>query len=168
VQSSDLDAQVNTIITKVLPAVGNTWMSALAVMPVQGNIPIEATCLLWNFSKDSLPTSILDNGVQNADLVVIVSGRLCTPDTGVRPPLQRRRLGCMPHLVCWINSIDRLLVTLTFALVNMGDRRLQDEELYDFSQVDSSNLIFESEVDRNGVASLRMKLSAQFGCYRYT
>mmetsp|Transcript_476 Transcript_476/g.772 ORF Transcript_476/g.772 Transcript_476/m.772 type:complete len:219 (+) Transcript_476:44-700(+) len=71
-QSSAIDAKLDAILDEVLPAVKQTWESHLNVVPVQGVIPIQRTDCFGIYNS-LIPNSILNNGVDDADLVVFVS-----------------------------------------------------------------------------------------------
>ena len=74
-QSGEHDAAIETILNEVLPEVEALWTAHLNVVPVQGSIPIDSNVCFGAYADANLiPTSTLNSGVNDADLVVIVSG----------------------------------------------------------------------------------------------
>ena len=148
-QSSDVDDKINAIMSQVLPAVQKTWMSLLDVVHVQGNIPVQQSDCFGAFNN-VLPSSILENGVDNADLVVIVSAiDFLTTDTGEQATFCTKGVLAVATS-CVLDQFDRPIVGFINFCLGSIDRQLQ-EETHDFPHVDRSNLIVESAVERDGV-----------------
>ena len=109
-QSPALDATIQAILDEVLPAVQRTWMSHLDVVPVQGSIPIQRSDCFGIYEK-LIPNSIIENGVDEADLVVFVSAGdfvtrgVCTYNPGcghILCPGSVRSSHCRSHqLLSW-------------------------------------------------------------------
>ena len=71
----EFDTAIDYIVHEILPAVYETWARHLSVFPVQGSIPISDHDCFGGFLQDDLiPQSILQNGVADADLVILVHG----------------------------------------------------------------------------------------------
>lgn len=145
-ESSDKDMKIQAILSQVLPAVQKTWMSRLDVVQVQGNIPIRSTDCFGAF-EGLLPTSLLENGVDEADLVIFVSGfdsielsgelyRVCNP--GVLAVATS----------CALDQFDRPVVGLINFCLNDSARRLQEDRFTsDRIPVVENSMIAESNLE---------------------
>ena len=149
-QSSDTDIQIRAILSEVLPAVQATWTSRLDVVQVQGNIPIRNEDCFGAF-EGFLPSSLLESGVEEADLVVFVGG------------FDSMRFGgdafevCAPGVTlavatsCALDQFDRPVVGfINFCLSNSA-RRLEEDDATSNSlpKVEMPNLIAESDLEFN-------------------
>jgi hypothetical protein len=70
----EFDEAIDYIVSEILPAVYETWARHLSVFPVQGSIPISEQDCFGGF-EGRIPQSILQNGVDDADLVILVHGQ---------------------------------------------------------------------------------------------
>lgn len=145
-QSFDKDLKINAILSQVLPAVQKTWMSRLDVVQVQGTIPIQSNDCFGAF-EGLLPTSLLENGVEDADLVVFVSGFDSIELAGV---LYRV---CNPGVLavatsCALDQFDRPVVGFINFCLNNSTRRLEEDHGTSnrFPEVVTSNMIAESNL----------------------
>jgi len=64
--------EIQVIIDSVLPEISNIWSSILSVTPVQENILIPSNVCHGFFPNT--PSNITQNGVEDADIVIFVSG----------------------------------------------------------------------------------------------
>jgi len=89
-RDDDNDDKVDFIINEILPRMGDFWSNALSVVPISGNLIIQANELAnKEFCGDSeftkVPSSHFTTGVEDADLIFYVSGqpstRFCAPST---------------------------------------------------------------------------------------
>jgi len=89
-RNGNYDDKVDFIINNILPRMGKFWSSALSVIPIESNLIIQSNELANGvFCGDSeftrVPDSHLTTGVEDADLVLYVSGqpstRFCAPRT---------------------------------------------------------------------------------------
>jgi leishmanolysin-like peptidase len=146
-QSPALDATIQAILDEVLPAVQRTWMSHLDVVPVQGSLPIQRSDC-FGIYENLVPNSVLENGVDEADLVVFVSGEdFVTTEDGERVEV------CGPGVLavatsCVLDQFDRPIIGLINFCLGEQDRRLEEEEHSNLPKVLMSNLILESNVER--------------------
>lgn len=144
-ESVALDAKINAILADVLPAVQRTWMSHLDVVPVQGNIPIQTSDCFGIFDN-LIPPSILENGVDEADLVVFVSGEdFITTGDGKRNDVCGTGTLAVATS-CVLDQWDRPIVGFINFCLGDSNRRLEEEEhsINALPKVDMSNLILES------------------------
>ena len=126
-QSDANDIAIDAILNQVLPAVQELWTSHLSVFQVRGSVPIESN-VCFGVYDDQIPSSILANGVDNADLVMIVSGFNEVNLNGELLTL------CKPGVLagatsCVLDQFDRPLVGfINFCLDNVGlARRLEED-----------------------------------------
>lgn len=67
-----VDSKIKYILNTVLPQVSRVWSSHLRVVPNMSPIPIDSSVCFGMFNGQ-LPVSVLNNGVSDADLVIISS-----------------------------------------------------------------------------------------------
>jgi hypothetical protein len=71
-QDATVNSKISYILNTVLPQVSSVWSSHLRVVPNTSPIPIDSS-VCFGFFNGQIPVSFLDNGVPNADLVIIAS-----------------------------------------------------------------------------------------------
>ena len=109
---------IQAIKAKVLPEIAKIWSSILSVTPVMENIPIPIN--VCNGFFPNVPPEIVENGVENADLVIFVSGasyvndkRLCGSKTLASASF------------CNLDQVDRPAIGfINFCLSNFDEKKM--------------------------------------------
>lgn len=126
-RSASTDAQIDSILNEVLPTVMRTWMTHLSVIPVQGAIPIQRNDC-FGIYDGLIPNDVLVNGVEDADLVIFVSGK------NVMTTSDGQRVGvCGPGTLaaatsCVLDQFDRPIVGFINFCLDEVTRRLEEAE----------------------------------------
>ena len=124
-QSSDMDMKIEAILSQVLPAVQTTWQQRLDVVQVQGNIPIRYDACFGAFDG-LIPTPLLENGVEEADLVIFVSG--FDEITLEGQALEVCKPGVLAAATsCALDQFDRPVMGFINFCLGTSTRRLEEE-----------------------------------------
>lgn len=120
-QDAATDAKINAIINDVLPQVRQTWANHLNVFPASGSIPVNQEEVCFGAFNGLIPSELEMNGVEDADLVVLVSGKdVLTSPEGSLPVCVGTTLAIA--LPCQLDQFDRPVIGLmNICLPNMPD-----------------------------------------------